>query len=180
MRLAAGEDYESPWVYGSHGDGLDELSGRFHEHLRARPHHRPARARHPQHVGGRVLRPRPRPVAGARGRRGGVGVERFVLDDGWFRHRRDDTAGLGDWFVDDEVWPDGLGPIVDHVRGLGLEFGLWVEPEMVNPDSDLARAHPEWVLRTGDRLPPEARQQQVLDLGQQGRSPTCSSGSTRC
>ena len=84
-----------------------------------------------------------------------VGVERFVLDDGWFRHRRDDTAGLGDWYVDEDVWPDGLHPLVDHVRGLGMEFGLWVEPEMVNPDSDLARAHPDWIL--AHRRPDAAR-----------------------
>jgi alpha-galactosidase len=97
-----------------------------------------------------------------------VGAERFVLDDGWFRHRRDDHAGLGDWYVDGGVWPDGLHPLVNHVRGLGLEFGLWVEPEMVNPDSDLARAHPEWIMATGDRLPPASRYQQVLDLGHPG------------
>jgi alpha-galactosidase len=83
-----------------------------------------------------------------------VGVERFVLDDGWFRGRRDDTAGLGDWYVDEDVWPDGLHPLVDRVRALGMEFGLWVEPEMVNPDSDLARAHPDWILGRGGR-PPE-------------------------
>jgi alpha-galactosidase len=88
-----------------------------------------------------------------------LGVERFVLDDGWFRHRRDDTAGLGDWFVDEGVWPDGLHPLIDHVRGLGMEFGLWVEPEMVNPDSDLARAHPDWVLPG-----PPWRNQQGLDI----------------
>jgi alpha-galactosidase len=93
-----------------------------------------------------------------------VGAERYVLDDGWFRGRRDDTAGLGDWFVDDAVWPDGLSPLIDHVTGLGLEFGLWVEPEMVNPDSDLARAHPEWILQAAGRLPVVGRQQQVLDL----------------
>ena len=93
-----------------------------------------------------------------------VGVERFVLDDGWFEGRRDDTAGLGDWTVDGEVWPDGLHPLVDHVRTLGMEFGLWVEPEMVNPDSDLARRHPDWILRGRMSLPPSARQQQVLDL----------------
>ena len=84
-----------------------------------------------------------------------------MLDDGWFRHRRDDTAGLGDWYVDEDVWPDGLHPLVNHVRGLGMEFGLWVEPEMVNPDSDLARAHPEWV-----REAPLWRNQQVLDIAQ--------------
>jgi alpha-galactosidase len=97
-----------------------------------------------------------------------VGAERFVLDDGWFRYRRNDLAGLGDWYVDETVWPDGLHPLVDHVQGLGMEFGLWVEPEMVNPDSDLARAHPEWIMATGDRLPPPSRHQQVLDLGHEG------------
>ena len=69
-----------------------------------------------------------------------------MLDDGWFGGRRDDHRGLGDWQVSADVWPDGLGPLVDHVKGLGMEFGLWFEPEMVNLDSDVARAHPEWVL----------------------------------
>ncbi|WP_235472256.1 alpha-galactosidase, partial [Frigoribacterium sp. Leaf44] len=86
-------------------------------------------------------------------------------DDGWFRGRRDDHAGLGDWVVDADVWPDGLSPLIDHVTGLGMEFGLWFEPEMVNEDSDLAREHPEWLLQTGDRLPPRSRDQQVLNLG---------------
>jgi alpha-galactosidase len=93
-----------------------------------------------------------------------VGVERFVLDDGWFHARRNDRAGLGDWVVDPDVWPNGLTPLIDHVRRLGMEFGLWVEPEMVNEDSDLYRAHPEWVLRAGDDLPVSWRGQQVLDL----------------
>jgi alpha-galactosidase len=164
--LAAGESYTGPWVYGVHGVGLDGLAARVHTYLRARPHH-------PR---------RPRPVVmntweavyfdhdlakltelarlGAE-----AGVERYVLDDGWFRHRRSDDAGLGDWYVDEGVWPDGLHPLVDAVRGLGMEFGLWVEPEMVNLDSDLARAHPDWVLATGGRTPLPSRRQQVLDLG---------------
>ena len=58
-----------------------------------------------------------------------AGIERYVLDDGWFSGRRDDTTGLGDWFVDEAVWPNGLSPLIDHVRSLGLEFGLWFEPE---------------------------------------------------
>ena len=95
-----------------------------------------------------------------------VGVERFVLDDGWFRHRRDDTAGLGDWYVDEGLWPDGLEPLITAVRGHGMEFGLWFEPEMVNPDSDLARAHPDWLLGASSGLPVDLRQQQVLDVGQ--------------
>jgi alpha-galactosidase len=103
-----------------------------------------------------------------------IGVERFVLDDGWFGSRRNDSSGLGDWYVSDTVWPGGLRPLAEVVRGLGMEFGLWVEPEMVNPDSELARAHPDWLLapspRPGhgvdeDRLPRPWRRQMVLDVG---------------
>lgn len=163
--LAAGDSVQTPWVIGSWGEGLTELSARFHGEWRARPQH-PSR---------------PRPVTlntweavyfdhslskltALADAAASVGVERFVLDDGWFTGRRDDTAGLGDWFVDDEVWPDGLHPLIDHVRAQGMEFGLWVEPEMINPDSDLARRHPDWILRGRMALPPSARQQQVLDL----------------
>ena len=97
-----------------------------------------------------------------------VGVERYVLDDGWFGARRDDTAGLGDWTVSPDVWPDGLHPLVDKVNELGMQFGLWFEPEMINLDSDVARAHPEWIMATGDRLPIESRHQQVINLGHPG------------
>jgi alpha-galactosidase len=90
-----------------------------------------------------------------------VGVERFVVDDGWFGSRRDDSSGLGDWYVSREVWPQGLRPLADRVRALGMDFGLWFEPEMVNPDSDLVRAHPDWVLGPRARL---SRRQRVLDV----------------
>ena len=93
-----------------------------------------------------------------------VGIERFVLDDGWFHGRRNDTAGLGDWWVDESVWPNGLEPLVSHVRGLGMDFGLWFEPEMVNPDSDLFRAHPEWALDGTLAHPVLGRNQLVLDM----------------
>lgn len=93
-----------------------------------------------------------------------VGVERFVLDDGWFHSRRSDVSGLGDWWVDETVWPDGLSPIIDHVTSLGMEFGLWFEPEMVNPDSDLYRAHPEWALDGTLDAPLLGRNQLVLDF----------------
>ncbi len=163
--LAPGESYTTPWIYAAYGQGLDAVAAAFHAHLRARPVHPTS----------------PRPVVlntweavyfdhdlealvqlaklGAE-----VGVERFVLDDGWFRGRRDDTAGLGDWQVDHVVWPQGLSPLVEAVRGLGMEFGLWFEPEMVNEDSEIARAHPEWILAPGKRLPLEGRNQQVLNL----------------
>ena len=176
--LDPGDGYETPWVYYSYSAaGLDAASARIHQWLRSLP-------RHPT---------RPRPVlvntweaayfdhnhaalyalADAAAE---VGAERFVLDDGWFRHRRADNAGLGDWYVDEEIYPHGLEPLAEYVRGKGLEFGLWFEPEMVNPDSDLAREHPEWIAQPhrafapdgsaqrGGRLPLEARSQQVLDL----------------
>ncbi len=93
-----------------------------------------------------------------------VGIERFVLDDGWFAGRNDDRTSLGDWWADPKKYPDGLKPLADHVTGLGLEFGLWVEPEMVNPDSDLYRAHPDWTLNISGRPDITARNQLVLDL----------------
>ena len=95
-----------------------------------------------------------------------IGIERFVLDDGWFKGRRSDNAGLGDWDVDTAVFPDGLGPIVEHVHSLGMEFGIWFEPEMVNPDSDLYREHPDWVLGGTSAPLIESRNQLVLDLTQ--------------
>lgn len=93
-----------------------------------------------------------------------AGVELFVVDDGWFRGRRDDTAGLGDWEVDPAKFPGGLEEVVDGVHRLGMAFGIWVEPEMVNPDSDLYRAHPEWVLHFPGRDRTPMRHQLVLNL----------------
>lgn len=93
-----------------------------------------------------------------------VGVERYILDDGWFKGRNDDTSALGDWFVDAQKYPHGLMPIIDYVKSLGMEFGLWFEPEMINPDSDLYRAHPEWVLALPQYDDVLARNQLVLNL----------------
>ncbi|WP_240484689.1 alpha-galactosidase [Pseudoponticoccus marisrubri] len=94
-----------------------------------------------------------------------LGAERFVLDDGWFGRRDDDTTSLGDWEIDPRKWPDGLAPFAEYVRDLGMGFGLWVEPEMVNFDSALYRAHPDWLLGPADQ--PPGRQQYVLDLAQE-------------
>src|SRR6187402_1769103 len=93
-----------------------------------------------------------------------LGVERFVMDDGWFGQRKDDHAGLGDWYVNPQKFPHGLKPLIDKVHALGMEFGLWVEPEMVNPDSDLYRKHPDWVLNFPGRPQTEGRNQLVLNL----------------
>ena len=96
-----------------------------------------------------------------------LGIDRFVMDDGWFGQRKTDHAGLGDWYVNKEKFPNGLKPLIDKVHSLGMDFGLWVEPEMVNPDSDLYRKHPEWVLNFPGRPRNEERNQLVLNLARQ-------------
>ncbi|MCX6439483.1 MAG: alpha-galactosidase [Actinobacteria bacterium] len=167
VMLKANEIYEAPALYTVYSNqGLDGISAAFHSHLRAR-------AVHPK---------RPRPLTlnvwealyfdhnEAKLRElvdvvAEVGVERVVLDDGWFHSRRNDRSGLGDWVIDPAVWPNGLTPIIEYINSKGIEFGLWFEGEMVNPDSDLYRAHPEWILHEGDRTPPLWRHQLVLDLG---------------
>lgn len=167
IRLAANESLTTPWTYGVWSDrGLDGATARLHAMLRGRAvHPRAARpvvlntweAVYFEHSFERLAA-----IADVAAE---IGVERFVIDDGWFGSRRDDRTGLGDWYVSADVWPDGLGPIADHVRARGMDLGLWVEPEMVNLDSDLAREHPDWILGTARRMPPPRRSQQVLDLG---------------
>ncbi|GAB3152018.1 alpha-galactosidase [Microbacterium neimengense] len=166
VRLGAGERYDAPpvvFVYS--GAGLDGVSDRLHRRLRARSTHpsspRPLTLNTWEAVYFDHDLPR---LAALVERAAEVGVERLVLDDGWFRHRRSDRAGLGDWYIDDGVWPDGLAPLVDLVRGAGMQFGLWFEPEMISPDSDLARAHPDWILAPSQGAGPTARNQQVLDI----------------
>ena len=166
VELAPGESYQTPVLWASCGNGLDELAHRFHDELRSRD-------RHPRS---------PRPVVmnvweavyfdqdldtirNLADLAAEVGVERFVLDDGWFGARRNDTAGLGDWQIAEDVWGEGrFKALSDHVRSLGMEFGLWFEPEMVNLDSDLAREHPDWILQADGRMPMDYRHQQVLNL----------------
>jgi len=93
-----------------------------------------------------------------------IGVELFVMDDGWFGERNDDRAGLGDWTVNPGKFPRGLKPLIDHVNSLGMDFGLWVEPEMVNPNSNLYRQHPDWVMNFPGRPRSEARNQLILNM----------------
>ena len=96
-----------------------------------------------------------------------LGLELFVLDDGWFGARSDDNAGLGDWFVNEEKLPGGLSALEKRLKALGLALGVWIEPEMVNEDSDLYRAHPDWVLQVPGRRPARGREQLVLDFSRQ-------------
>lgn len=163
--LGATESYTSPWLYGSYGVGLDAVAHHFHDFLRSREDY--PRSPRPMSMNSweaAYFNHDVDQLIGLVDLGADLGVERFVLDDGWFGSRRDDTRGLGDWTVSSDVYPEGLHPLVDRVTGHGMQFGLWFEPEMVNPDSDVARAHPDWILQVPGRMPPESRHQQVLDL----------------
>ena len=95
---------------------------------------------------------------------GGLGIDTFVLDDGWFGHRDLDNSSLGDWFVDKRKFPNGLGNVIETCHKNGLKFGIWFEPEMISHDSELFRAHPDWCIHVERRQPVESRQQLVLDM----------------
>ncbi len=168
-RLEPGASFTTPEaVLAWSGEGLGGLSDAFHSLYRERL----ARGR---------WRDRTRPVVlnnweatyfdfdhdrivAIAGRARALGIELFVLDDGWFGSRDSDDSSLGDWIVDRRKLPGGLEALVRDVRALGLSFGLWIEPEMVNPDSDLFRAHPDWAIGVAGRPRTESRQQLVLDL----------------
>jgi alpha-galactosidase len=167
ISLAAGESHRAPQTVLAYSDhGLDGLSDRLHPFVRALtpPTTRPVvlntwEAVYYDH-GLEKLLPLVELAAD-------LGVERFVLDDGWFSGRVDDRRALGDWTVDPERWPAGLHPLADAVVARGMDFGLWVEPEMVSADSRLAREHPEWMLAdvaTEGAVPPSWRHQHTLDL----------------
>jgi alpha-galactosidase len=161
-------DYQSPWCHVVHSNrGLNGAMQALHAFTRAEilPAKVAARPR-PVHYNtweAIYFRHDMATLLDLADRAAQAGAERFVLDDGWFKGRNDDRAGLGDWTVDALKYPDGLKPLIDHVQARGMEFGLWVEPEMVNPDSDLARAHPDWIRRDiGEQI--LMRHQCVLDL----------------
>jgi alpha-galactosidase len=164
--LEPGESYSTPLVVAVYSDGgLTPATWGFHRTVRSSPAHptapRPVLLNTWEAVYFNHDIDRLHEMADVAA---SVGVERFVLDDGWFGSRRDETSGLGDWWVSTDVYPNGLAPLIDHVTGLGMDFGIWVEPEMVNPDSDLMRAHPEWALVTDGYEPVLGRNQLVLDL----------------
>ena len=173
--LHAGQSLETPVFYGGYSpDGLGGASRLLHHFELA--HILPRTAS----TASQPL-PRPRPViynsweatemnvaeAGQEAlaeKAAALGIDRFVMDDGWFGQRKTDHAGLGDWYVNQEKFPHGLKPLIDKVHSLSMDFGLWVEPEMVNPDSDLYRKHPDWVLNFPGRPRSEQRTQLVLNL----------------
>src|SRR3569833_1109716 len=176
--LKPGEKLETPVFYGGYSaHGLGGASRLLH-------HYEIAHVL-PRRVGdGEDAAPKPRPVIynsweatemnvseegqiALAEKAAALGVDRFVMDDGWFVQRKTDHAGLGDWYVNPQKFPHGLKPLIDKVHALKMDFGLWVEPEMVNPDSDLYRAHPDWVLNFPGRPRSESRNQLVLNLARQ-------------
>ena len=166
--IEPGQQYETPPLYFASANGLNDLSQQFHRFVCDQLVRLPDPAK-------------PRPVhfnsweavyfeqdyeklfrlvdLAAK-----VGTERFVLDDGWFRGRKDDRAALGDWEVDLSKYPEGLQPLIDRVEAAGMEFGIWVEPEMTNENSDLFRSHPDWILHVPPYHQPVGRYQYVLNL----------------
>jgi alpha-galactosidase len=168
-RLAPGATLQTPEVVATLSRaGFNGLATNFHTELRARLNW-PGGAMRPRPVHLNTweafyMDVRPGKVMELADAAAAVGIERFVLDDGWFPGRDHDRAGLGDWWPDPVKLPDGLAPIVKHVNDLGMEFGLWFEPEMVNPDSELFRAHPDWALQLDGRPLLTSRNQLVLDI----------------
>ncbi len=158
----------TPTLYMSYSPcGLNRMSQQFHRYVRHTI------------LGGRLGKPRPVHlntwegiyfqhdpdyIAQMAREAATIGVERFIVDDGWFGARNDDTSSLGDWFIDEHKYPQGIGALIATVHELGMEFGLWFEPEMVNKDSDLYRRHPDWLLAVNDYDTPTGRHQHVLDL----------------
>ncbi len=170
IRLAPGATLTTPALYATvSGGGFNGVAQALHRYLRARLEHERLRVRprsvHYNSWEAVYFDHDPAVLADLATRAAAVGAERFVLDDGWFKGRRSDRAGLGDWTVDPAVYPQGLGPLIAHVEAAGMEFGLWVEPEMVNADSDLYRAHPDWAMATPPAPEVEFRHQLVLDFG---------------
>ena len=151
MVLEKGESYQTPWLYATcSSQGLNGMSRQFHrfvrDHIIQWPDSSKPRPVHLNTWEGIYFDHQPEYIMKMASNAAAMGIERFIIDDGWFPGRDHDRAGLGDWFLDKRKYPEGLEPVIRHVNGLGMEFGLWFEPEMVNPDSELYRKHPDWVL----------------------------------
>ena len=174
LQLGPGGKYQSPHLHLCHSrQGQNGLTSQWHQMIRrefiAKQH--PASARRPVQLNTwealyfGVDEPS---VLALVDQAASLGIERFVLDDGWFLGRTDDRRALGDWVVDPKKFPNGLTPIIEACHEKGIEFGLWIEPEMVSQKSKLFETHPDWVLRHEGVPLNEARQQLVLDLSQPG------------
>jgi alpha-galactosidase len=166
LRLAPGQELTTPVLAGLWTDGgFGATSRAWHGYLHARlPHPEEVRPVLYNSWEATVFDVNEENQLRLAAEAAAIGVELFVVDDGWFGQRLDDTAGLGDWVVNPDRFPSGLKPLIDDVHRLGMRFGLWVEPEMVNPASALYAEHPEWVLHQPNRRRTELRNQLVLNL----------------
>ncbi len=168
FELKAGEEFDTPKVFCGHTRGFGEMSRQMHRFA-------------VNYVLPKTFNDKPLPVlynsweatefnitckdqTALAKIASEIGVELFVMDDGWFGKRNNDRAGLGDWFVNKEKFPNGLDELIENVNRLGMDFGIWVEPEMVNRDSDLYRAHPDWAYHIDTRYSCELRHQLVLNM----------------
>ena len=169
VTLKAGESYTTPVLYSTFSSkGLNGMSQNFHRHVRSEiltfPEPEKARPVHLNTWEGIYFEHDPEYIKKMVRSAAEIGVERFIIDDGWFKGRNDDSSALGDWYLDTRKYPEGLQPVIDCVKQNGMEFGLWFEPEMISPDSDLYRQHPEWMLHTEGYQQVTIRNQYVLNL----------------
>ncbi len=168
VSLSKDESYSTPELYACYSDmGLNGIRSQFHDVVRSKILTFPNKALRPVHLNtweGIYFEHDPDYIKQMATEAAKIGVERFIIDDGWFIGRDGERAALGDWFLDKKKYPNGLEPVIEHVNQLGMEFGLWVEPEMVNPDSNLFRKHPDWMLGIDGYDQPSGRYQYLLDL----------------
>lgn len=162
------ESVSTPWVYASYSsDGLNGMSRSFHHYVRNSIVPSLAEKPRPVHLNtweGIYFRHEPDYIIQMAKNAADIGIERFIIDDGWFKGRNNDLSSLGDWYTDAEKYPAGLKPVIEAVSKFGMEFGIWVEPEMINEDSDLYRSHPDWVLKLDGYPLLTGRNQLLLDL----------------
>ncbi len=168
IQLKQNEELATPWVYTTFSDnGLNGMSQQFHQYLREHIVRFPKQQMRPVHLNiweGVYFDHQPDHIIAMAKAAAEMGVERFIIDDGWFIGRNDDFGGLGDWYLDENKYPNGLTPIIHEVKALGMQFGIWVELEMINKNSQLYRQHPDWMLQIEGYDQPEERNQNVLDL----------------
>ncbi len=162
------EEFSTPWLYASYSDnGTNQMSEHFHAHVREVILGSRLDTARPVHLNtweGIYFDHDPKYIMEMATQSANMGVERFIIDDGWFTGRDGEKAALGDWFLDETKYPDGLEQVVSHVNDLGMEFGLWFEPEMINKDSNLYREHPEYLLGVDGYEQPTGRYQYAIDL----------------
>jgi alpha-galactosidase len=168
MSIDEGETLWTPELYASYSArGMNGMSQQFHRYLRDNIIHFPKNKVRPVHLNtweGIYFDHDPAYIMRMADEAAALGVERFIIDDGWFKGRNNDHGALGDWYLDEKKYPNGLTPVIDHVKQRGMEFGIWVEPEMISQDSDLCRAHPDWVLAMPGYPQATGRHQWVLNL----------------